>query len=75
MSRLLPAQWSKEAFEKLDGWIRRHLRDIQWRQWKTPRTRLKKLLKLGGVPIDQAKSVYNRGGPWRNAGAAPYARG
>jgi hypothetical protein len=36
----------KEAFDKLDGWIRRHLRDIQWRQCKTLRTRLKKLLKL-----------------------------
>jgi RNA-directed DNA polymerase len=60
----------KDSFDKLDGWIRRHLRDIQWRQWKTPRTRLKKLLKLG-LPIDQAKTVYNRGGPWRNA-AAPH---
>jgi RNA-directed DNA polymerase len=60
----------KESFGQLDGWIRRHLRDIQWRQWKTPRTRLKKLLKLG-VPIEQAKSVYNRVGPWRNA-AAPH---
>lgn len=58
----------KDCFNKLDAWIRRHLRDIQWRQWKTPRTRLKKLLKLG-VPIDQAKTVYNRSGPWRNAGA------
>jgi RNA-directed DNA polymerase len=60
----------KDSFRKLDGWIRRHLRDIQWRQWKTPRTRLKRLLQLG-VPIDQAKSVYNRGGPWRNAGSPP----
>jgi RNA-directed DNA polymerase len=58
----------KDSFDKLDAWIRRHLRDIQWRQWKTPRTRLKKLLKLG-VPIEQAKSVNNRVGPWRNAGA------
>jgi RNA-directed DNA polymerase len=58
----------KDSFYKVDAWIRRHLRDIQWRQWKTPRTRLKKLLKLG-IAIGQAKTVCNRGGPWRNAGA------
>jgi RNA-directed DNA polymerase len=60
----------KDSFDKLDKWIRHHLRAIQWRQWKTPRTRLKKLLKLG-LPLEQAKSVYNRCGPWRNA-AAPH---
>jgi RNA-directed DNA polymerase len=60
----------KGSFEELDGWIRRHLRGIQWRHWKTPRTRLKKLLGLG-LAIDQAKTVYNRRGPWRNA-AAPH---
>src|ERR1700738_654678 len=34
-------------FESLDGWIRRKIRGIQWRQWKKPRTRLKKLITLG----------------------------
>jgi RNA-directed DNA polymerase len=61
---------AKDSFHKLDGWIRRHLRAIQWRQWKTGRTRMGKLLALG-VPFDQAKSVCNRCGPWRNA-AAPH---
>ena len=60
----------RDSFRKLDGWIRRHLRAIQWRQWKTPRTRIGKLLALG-VPFDQAKSACNRCGPWRNA-AAPH---
>jgi group II intron reverse transcriptase/maturase len=60
----------EDSFHKLDGWIRRHLRAIQWRQWKTPRTRMRKLRALG-VPIEHAKSACNRCGPWRNA-AAPH---
>ena len=28
----------KVTFERLDEWIRRRLRCIQWRQWKKPRT-------------------------------------
>ncbi|WP_258123767.1 group II intron maturase-specific domain-containing protein [Mesorhizobium onobrychidis] len=26
----------KGVFEKLDGWLRRRLRCILWRQWKRP---------------------------------------
>jgi RNA-directed DNA polymerase len=61
---------TKDVFEKLDGWIRRHLRDLQWRQWKTPRTRVKKLLELG-LPKYQAEAAWNRMGPWGNS-KAPY---
>lgn len=60
----------QDSFHKLDGWIRRHIRAIQWRQWKTPSTRLQKLLALG-LPFDQAKGACNHCGPWRNA-AAPH---
>jgi RNA-directed DNA polymerase len=57
------------SFEELDAWIRRKLRCILWRQWKTPRTRLKKLRKRGLSP-DRAKASANNGrGPWWNAGA------
>ncbi len=58
------------CFEALDGWVRRHLRAIQWRQWKTPRTRYQKLRQLG-VPPSQAAGALNRSGPWRNA-IAPF---
>ncbi len=34
----------KGTFEDLDGWLRRKLRCILWRQWKRPRTRVKKLM-------------------------------
>ena len=57
-------------FRSLDGWIRRHLRAIQWRQWKTPTTRVRKLLGLGLTP-EQAKGVCNRCRAWRNAKAPP----
>ncbi|HNS95983.1 MAG TPA: group II intron maturase-specific domain-containing protein [Polyangiaceae bacterium] len=41
--------WDKNSFRQPDGWIRRHLRSIQWRRWKSPRTRLRRLLEIGGV--------------------------
>jgi RNA-directed DNA polymerase len=60
----------KVSFEELDAWIRRKLRCILWRQWKKPRTRLKKLRQLG-LDVDRAKaSAYNGRGPWWNAGAS-----
>jgi RNA-directed DNA polymerase len=60
----------KATFEQLDEWLRRKLRCILWRQWKTPRSRAKRLMERG---IDQARaytSVYNGHGPWWNAGAS-----
>lgn len=57
-------------FEELDGWIRRKLRCLIWRQWKRPRTRLKKLKALGLGEERAAKSAYNGRGPWWNAGAS-----
>jgi RNA-directed DNA polymerase len=38
---------AKGIFEDLDGWIRRHLRLILWRQWNRPLTRAKWLMRLG----------------------------
>lgn len=60
--------WDKGGIRAIDSWIRRHLRAIQWRQWKTPRTRQRKLLGLG-LPLAQAKCASNRAGPWLNARA------
>jgi RNA-directed DNA polymerase len=56
----------KATFEQLDEWLRRKLRRILWKQWKTPRTRAKRLMARG---IDQARaytSAYNGHGPWWN---------
>jgi RNA-directed DNA polymerase len=38
---------TKQALEEMDGWIRRKLRCMLWRQWKRPYTRAKNLMKAG----------------------------
>jgi len=60
----------KAAFEQLDQWLRRRLRCILWRQWKRPRTRAKRLMKLGLERQRAYTSAYNGHGPWWNAGAS-----
>jgi RNA-directed DNA polymerase len=56
--------------EELDGWIRRRLRLILWRQWKRCKTRYRKLL-LAGLSKERAKtSSANGRGPWWNSGAS-----
>jgi len=61
---------ARGVFEDLDGWLRRKLRAIVWRQWKRPRTRARKLMQRG---IDETRahlSANNGRGPWWNAGAS-----
>jgi RNA-directed DNA polymerase len=60
----------KRVFEELDAWIRRKLRCIVWRQWKKPRNRVKKLIRLGLDEQKARQSAYNGRGPWWNAGAS-----
>ena len=59
----------KRIFEKIDAWIRRRIRCIQWRQWKRPCTRKKKLIALGLSKEMSWKASVNGRGPWSNAGA------
>ena len=60
----------KGVFEELDGWIRRKLRCILWRQWKRTFTRAKNLMRRG-LDKDRAfKSTMNGRGPWWNSGAS-----
>jgi len=60
---------TKSVFDKLDGWIRRKLRCILWRQWKRSYPRAKNLMKRG-LPESRAwKSATNGRGPWWNSGA------
>lgn len=60
----------KGIFEELDGWIRRHLRKILWRQWKRPFTRAKKLMRLGLSEERAWMSATNGRGSWWNSGAS-----
>ncbi len=54
---------------KLDGWIRRRLRSLSWKQWKTPRNRRKEL-RSRGISGKSLKSASSGKGPWR-MGASP----
>ena len=60
----------KKPFEELDGWIRRKLRCILWRQWKRPFTRAKKLMQRGLSEARAWRSALNKRGPWWNSGAS-----
>lgn len=60
---------SKRPLEELDGWIRRRLRCLLWRQAKLPRSRVKMLRRQGLLEERACKSAYNGRGPWWNAGA------
>jgi RNA-directed DNA polymerase len=57
----------RSTFESLDGWIRRKIRGILWRQWKKPRTRFKNLIARGIKPTAAKKSANAEKGPWRMA--------
>lgn len=57
-------------FEELDGWIRRRLRCIIWRQWKRPCSRAKHLMKLGLSEQRAWRAATNGRGPWWNARAS-----
>jgi group II intron reverse transcriptase/maturase len=61
---------TKLAVEELDGWIRRKLRCILWRQWKRPYTRAQNLMKRGLTEERAFRSAFNQRGPWWNSGAS-----
>jgi RNA-directed DNA polymerase len=54
-------------FKRLDGWVRRKIRAILWRQWKKPKTRCEQLMKRG-LKRESARDWANSSkGPWRMA--------
>jgi RNA-directed DNA polymerase len=59
----------KSLFPEIDGWIRRRLRSILWRQWKRPATRERKLIERGFTRERAWKSASNGRGAWWNSGA------
>jgi hypothetical protein len=60
----------KGVFEDLDGWMRRRLRCIIWRQWKRRHTRAKNLMRRGLAEDRAWRSANNGRGPWWNSGAS-----
>ena len=60
---------TREFAKALDGWLRRHLRKVIWRQAKRAPRRYR-LLRSRGLGEEQSwRSVTNGRGPWWNSGA------
>jgi len=61
---------TKRTLEEADGWLRRKLRCILWRQWKRPYARARNLMKRGLKEERAWRSACNQRGPWWNSGAS-----
>jgi RNA-directed DNA polymerase len=61
---------TKRRLEERDGWLRRKLRCILWRQWKRPLARARHLMRRGLTEAQAWRSACNQRGPWWNAGAS-----
>jgi len=58
------------AYQKcldLDNWIRRRVRMCYWRQWRKPRTKVTRLLKLGASKSWALTCGSTGKGPWRSS--------
>lgn len=60
----------KGVLEALDGWLRRKLRALLWRQWKRSHTRARNLMRQGLAEARAWTSATKGRGPWWNAGAS-----
>ena len=58
----------KNNIENLNSWLYRRIRMCIWKQWKLPRTRMRKLIGLGVDSHYAATIAYDRKGYWFNAG-------
>ena len=58
----------KNNIGDLNGWLYRRIRMCIWKQWKLPRTRMRKLIGLGVDSHYAATIAYARKGYWFNAG-------
>ena len=58
----------KNNIRALNGWLYRRIRMCIWKQWKLPRTRMRKLIGLGVDSHYAATIAYDRKGYWFNAG-------
>ena len=58
----------KSNISALNSWLYRRIRMCIWKQWKLPRTRMRKLIGLGVDSHYAATIAYDRKGYWFNAG-------
>ncbi|NLB55809.1 MAG: group II intron reverse transcriptase/maturase, partial [Lentisphaerae bacterium] len=57
----------KSFLKEIDGWYRRRIRMVIWKQWKRIRTRNRNLVKLGVTKLNAWKLANTRKGYWRIA--------
>lgn len=62
---------TKSVLRTLDGWIRRRLRALIWRQWKTWKRRSKQLRRLGLDERTAKETAATRYGPWATSNTYP----
>ncbi len=62
------------VFKELDGWLRRRLRQVAWKQWKKVRTKWRNLQRHGIPPRKAWEWANSRRGSWRVSGSAILAR-
>jgi len=58
----------------LDGWIRRRLRAVAWKQWKRSRTRYRELVRRGVPPADAVNAAWRFRNPWRASRTVAFHR-
>jgi RNA-directed DNA polymerase len=49
---------------ELDAWLRRRLRQCFWKHWRSVRTKVRELLKLGTAKTTALLTALSRKGPW-----------
>ena len=59
--RLVPI---KTYFADFDKWVRRRIRSCYWKQWRSPRTRIANLRKLGVKADEAVTHGCSHKGPW-----------
>ena len=58
------------VLESLDGWIRRRLRSLIWKQWKKPQRRFAELRRRGISKDLSARTVKSCPKPWKASGVS-----
>ena len=56
---------TRSVLQNLDSWIRRRLRCVLWKQWKTPRRRIAELNRRGAHGNEAVSTAMSSHGPWR----------
>jgi len=64
----------KGHMTSIDEWLRRRLRQICWKQWKTPKRRYEELRRLGIPNILSILTAGTSKGVWRLSASPPLHR-